>query len=35
MVIYLTNTLNEGYAVSVQITGRVRVWKWSDSGGWI
>jgi prepilin-type N-terminal cleavage/methylation domain-containing protein len=35
MVIYLTNTLNEGYAVSVQITGRVRVWKWSTSGGWI
>ena len=35
MGIYLTNTLNEGYAVSVQITGRVRVWKWSTSGGWI
>jgi len=35
MVIYLTNTLDEGYAVSVQITGRVRVWKWSTSGGWI
>jgi prepilin-type N-terminal cleavage/methylation domain-containing protein len=35
MVIYLTNTLGEGYAVSVQITGRVRVWKWSTSGGWI
>ena len=34
MVVYLTNILNEGYAVSVQITGRVRVWKWS-SGGWI
>ena len=36
MVIYLKNTLDEGYAVSVQITGRVRVWKWSPSGGgWI
>jgi prepilin-type N-terminal cleavage/methylation domain-containing protein len=35
MVIYLTNTLGEGYAVSVQITGRVRVWKWSSSGEWI
>ncbi len=36
MVIYLTNSLNEGYAVSVQITGRVRVWRWSSStGGWI
>ncbi|MBN2719934.1 MAG: prepilin-type N-terminal cleavage/methylation domain-containing protein [Proteobacteria bacterium] len=36
MVIYLTNILGEGYAVSVQITGRVRVWKWSPSGGgWI
>lgn len=34
MVIYLTNTLNEGYAVSVLLTGRVRVWKWS-SGRWI
>jgi|GEM_PF-3117464 len=34
MVIYLTNSLDEGYAVSVQITGRVRVWRWSSSGGW-
>ena len=32
-VIYLRNTLGEGYAVSIQITGRVRVWRWS-SGVW-
>lgn len=33
-VIYLTNILGEGYAVSILMTGRVRVWKWSK-GGWI
>jgi len=33
VVIYLTNTLGEGYAVSVQITGRVKVFKWSN-GVW-
>ncbi len=32
-VIYLTNTLGQGYAVSVQITGRVRVYRWSN-GVW-
>lgn len=32
-VIYLTNTLGQGYAVSVQITGRVKVWRWSN-GVW-
>lgn len=32
-VIYLTNTLGEGYAVSVQITGRVKVYRWSN-GEW-
>ncbi len=32
-VIYLTNTLGQGYAVSVQITGRVKVHRWSD-GVW-
>jgi len=32
-VIYLTNTLGEGYAVSIQITGRVKVWRWSN-GVW-
>jgi len=34
MVIYLTNTIDEGYAVSVLITGRVKVFKWSG-GRWI
>ena len=32
-VIYLTNTLGQGYAVSVQITGRVKVYRWSN-GVW-
>jgi prepilin-type N-terminal cleavage/methylation domain-containing protein len=32
-VIYLTNTLGQGYAVSVQITGRVKVFRWSN-GVW-
>lgn len=32
-VIYLKNNLEQGYAVSVQITGRVKVWRWS-SGVW-
>ena len=32
-VIYLRNTLGQGYAVSVQITGRVKVWRWSN-GVW-
>jgi prepilin-type N-terminal cleavage/methylation domain-containing protein len=32
-VIYLTNTLGQGYAVSIQITGRVKVYKWSN-GVW-
>lgn len=32
-VIYLTNNLGGGYAVSIQITGRVRVWRWSN-GVW-
>jgi len=32
-VIYLTNNLGQGFAVSIQITGRVRVWRWS-SGAW-
>ena len=32
-VIYLKNSLGQGYAVSVQITGRVRVFRWS-SGVW-
>jgi len=32
-VIYLKNTLGQGYAVSVQITGRVKVYRWS-SGVW-
>lgn len=32
-VIYLTNDLGGGYAVSIQITGRVRVWRWSG-GAW-
>ena len=30
-VIYLTNIKNEGYAVSVQITGRVKVFRWNGS----
>lgn len=33
-VIYLTNTLGQGYAVSIQITGRVRVWRWYN-GAWL
>jgi prepilin-type N-terminal cleavage/methylation domain-containing protein len=32
-VIYLRNNLGGGYAISIQITGRVKVWKWSN-GGW-
>ena len=32
-VIYLKNTLGQGYAVSVQITGRVKVYRWSN-GVW-
>jgi prepilin-type N-terminal cleavage/methylation domain-containing protein len=30
-VIYLTNTKGEGFAVSTQITGRVRVYQWNGS----
>lgn len=33
-VIYLRNTKGEGYAVSVQITGRVKVFRWNGSA-WI
>ncbi|MDT8394974.1 MAG: prepilin-type N-terminal cleavage/methylation domain-containing protein [bacterium] len=33
VVIYLRNNLGGGYAVSVQITGRVKVWRWFN-GGW-
>jgi len=32
-VIYLRNILGHGYAVSVQITGRVKVYRWSN-GVW-
>ena len=32
-VIYLRNTLGQGYAVSIQITGRVKVSRWSN-GVW-
>jgi len=32
-VIYLKNNLGQGYAVSVQITGRVKVYRWSN-GVW-
>jgi prepilin-type N-terminal cleavage/methylation domain-containing protein len=32
-VIYLRNELGQGYAVSIQITGRVRVWQWTG-GAW-
>ncbi len=32
-VIYLTNILGQGYAVSVQITGRVKVYRWAN-GVW-
>ena len=32
-VIYLKNNLGEGYAVSIQITGRVKVFRWSN-GAW-
>jgi prepilin-type N-terminal cleavage/methylation domain-containing protein len=32
-VIYLKNDLGGGYAVSIQITGRVRVWRFSN-GAW-
>jgi prepilin-type N-terminal cleavage/methylation domain-containing protein len=33
VAIFVTNNLGEGYAVSVQITGRVKVWRWSN-GEW-
>lgn len=32
-VIFLTNIKEEGYAVAVSITGRVKVFRWT-SGGW-
>ena len=31
--IYLKNNLGQGYAVSIQITGRVKVFRWSN-GAW-
>ncbi len=34
IAIFLKNNLGGGYAVSIQITGRVRVWKWSN-GEWL
>ncbi len=34
IAIFIRNDLGGGYAVSIQITGRVKVWKWSD-GEWL
>lgn len=34
IAIFIRNNLGEGYAISIQITGRVKVWKWTD-GEWV
>lgn len=34
IAIFLRNNLGGGYAISIQITGRVKVWKWTN-GEWL
>lgn len=34
VAIFIKNNLGGGYAVSIQITGRVKVWKWTN-GEWL
>ena len=33
--IYLTNTRGENMAVSVNLVGRIRCWRWGSGGAWI